>query len=44
MNALLNRLKELGINAVILDNNVFIVDSDGELLEAKEVLTKLKGV
>jgi uncharacterized lipoprotein YddW (UPF0748 family) len=42
MNALLNRLKDLNINTVILNNTVFIVDKAGDLLLASEVLTQLK--
>lgn len=42
MNTLLNRLKEFNINAVVLNDVVFIVGHDGELLLASDVLTQLK--
>lgn len=43
MKEMLNKLKVLGVNAVVLNNRVFIVTKDGEMLEANDVLTQLKG-
>ena len=44
MYKLLNRLKELGVNAVILNHTVFIVGHHGELLLASDVLLKLSTI
>lgn len=37
----INKLKALGIDAVILNNTLFVVDNDGDLLLAEAVLNFL---
>ena len=43
MKYLLDKLKTFGVNAVILNNVLFIVDGHGSLLIANDVVKHLKG-